>query len=95
MTFPQAPTAPVTFDVAHVDLCFFYDLDVAILVVELFADDLPLEQAQDAMYRFGRAYPTYWTDDGRGRQLPDRPPNGSGATAACARCRTTSSARII
>jgi hypothetical protein len=66
MTFPRAPAAPVTFSVAHVDLCFFYDLDVAILVVELFADDLPLEQAQDAMYRFGRAYPTYWTDEGAG-----------------------------
>lgn len=70
MTFPRAPAAPVTFNVAHVDLCFFYDLDVAILVVELFADDLPLEQAQDAMYRFGRAYPTYWTDDGRGGHCP-------------------------
>lgn len=66
MTFPISPDAPVTFNVAHVDLCFFHDLDVAILVVELFADDLPLEQVQDAMYRFGRAYPTYWTDEGRG-----------------------------
>jgi hypothetical protein len=70
MTFPHAPAVPITFYVAHVDLCFFYDLDVAILVVELFADDLPLEQAQDAMYRFGRAYPTYWTDDGRGGHCP-------------------------
>ena len=52
-TFPDAPAAPVTFNIAHVDLCFFYDLDVAILVVELFADDVPLEQAQDAMYRLG------------------------------------------
>jgi len=66
MTFPDAPDAPVSFNVAHVDLCFFYDLDVAILVVEVFADDLPLSRAQDAMYRFGRAYPGYWTDDGNG-----------------------------
>ena len=66
MTFPSAPGAPVSFDVAHVDLCFFYDLDVAILVVELFADDLPLDVAQDAMYRFGRAYPTFWNDDDSG-----------------------------
>jgi hypothetical protein len=66
MTFPHAPAAPVVFNVAHVDLCFFYDLDVAILVVELLANDLPLDQVQDAMYRFGRAYPTYWTTDGRG-----------------------------
>ena len=66
MTFPDAPATPVTFGVAHVDLCFFYDVDVAILVVELFADDLPLSLAQDTMYRFGRAYPGYWTDEGLG-----------------------------
>lgn len=66
MTFPGAPDAPVTFRVAHVDLCFFYDVDVAILVVELYANDLPLATVQDAMYRFGRAYPTFWTESGAG-----------------------------
>src|SRR5512134_3862582 len=34
--------ASQVFDVAHVDLYFFYDIDVVILVVEIFADDLPL-----------------------------------------------------
>jgi hypothetical protein len=70
MTFPRAPTEPVTFDVAHVDLCLFHDTDVAILVVEMYATDLALDRAQDAMYRFGRAYPTYWTEDGRGGHCP-------------------------
>lgn len=66
LTFPRAPAEPVTFDIAHVDLCLFHDTDVAILVVEMHADDLPLAVAQEAMYRFGRAYATYWTEDGRG-----------------------------
>lgn len=66
MTFPGKADAPVTFAVAHVDLCFFYDIDVAILVVEIHADDLPLAVVQDTMYRFGRAYPTYWNDAGLG-----------------------------
>jgi hypothetical protein len=56
----------VTFDVAHVDLYFLYDIDVVSLVIEIFADDLSLTTAQDAMYRFGRAYPTYWAEGGRG-----------------------------
>lgn len=53
--------APIELDVAHVDLYFFYDIDVAILAVELAADGLPLARAQELLYRFGRAYPTHWT----------------------------------
>jgi hypothetical protein len=66
MTFPEPGSEPAIFDVAHVDLYFLYDIDVVTLVVELFADDLSLATAQDAMYRFGRAYPTYWAEGGRG-----------------------------
>jgi hypothetical protein len=66
MTFPGHATTPVTFHVAHVDLCFFYDIDVIILVVEIYRDNLSLRLAQDTMYRFGRAYPTYWEEDGHG-----------------------------
>ena len=57
---------PVTLQVPHVDLCFFYDIDIMVLVVELCADDLELAIAQDLMYRLGRAYPTYWHQDGMG-----------------------------
>jgi hypothetical protein len=57
---------PITLDITHVDLCFFYDIDVIILVVEIAADDLDLAAVLDTMYRFGRAYPTYWHEDGTG-----------------------------
>jgi len=63
MTYPGADRPPLTFGVAHVDILFFYDIDVVILVVELFANDLPLDIAQETLYRFGRAYPTYWHAD--------------------------------
>jgi CorA-like Mg2+ transporter protein len=66
MTFPGADAEPVTFNVAHVDLCLFYDIDVAILIVEIFARDLTLTRVQETMYRFGRAYPTYWREDNFG-----------------------------
>jgi hypothetical protein len=66
MTFPEPGSEPETFDVEHIDLYFLYDIDVVLLVVEIFADDLSLSRAQDTMYRFGRAYPTYWAENGRG-----------------------------
>ena len=62
----SAGVPPVTMDVAHVDLCFFYDIDVVILIVEICARDVSLAEAQDALHRFGRGYPTYWQDDGHG-----------------------------
>lgn len=54
------------FEVAHVDLYFFLDADIAILAVELYASDVPLERAQDTFFRFGRAYPAYWDKNGQG-----------------------------
>jgi hypothetical protein len=66
MTFPGADSEPVTFNVAHADLCLFYDIDVAILVVEIFGHDLDLARVQETLYRFGRAYPTYWREDNVG-----------------------------
>ena len=67
----------VDFAIKHVDLYFFYDMDVVILVVETHADDLPLDRVQDTLYRFGRAFPAGWEPDGqpshcmRGVQLLD------------------------
>ena len=72
MTYPRSAWVPATFNVAHVDLCFFYDIDNVILVVEIFASDIALAQAQDTMYRFGRAYPTYWEEDGAGGNCLER-----------------------
>ena len=54
------------FDVAHVDLHFFYDIDVAILALELVGHDISLACALNSMYRVGRAYPTHWEPSGRG-----------------------------
>lgn len=66
MTYPDPGSVPVTFEVAHVDLYFFYDMDIVILAMEIFADDLPLACVEDTMLRFARGYPTYWEPEGRG-----------------------------
>jgi hypothetical protein len=71
IAFPGA-TDPVIFDIAHIDLYFFYDIDVAILVVEIAGEKLSLRQALDTLYRFGRAYPTYWEPSGRGGHCAER-----------------------
>ncbi len=57
---------PLTLKVAHIDLYFFDDVDVALLNTEVMADELPLSTALDFMYRFGRAYPTTWDEFGNG-----------------------------
>jgi hypothetical protein len=60
---PGAPT--VDLSVVHIDLYFFFDVDVVLLNVELSVDDLPLHTAQDVLYRFGRGYPAGWDTDGQ------------------------------
>jgi hypothetical protein len=62
----------LTFDVEEVALYFFLDTDVAILAVELWANDIPLERAQNMVFRFGRAYPAWWTAEGEGGNCPQR-----------------------
>ncbi|MGH9577556.1 MAG: hypothetical protein ACRD3R_08970, partial [Terriglobales bacterium] len=56
--------APVTLDVVHCDLYFFFDVDVVLLNLEVCADHLSLAQAQELLYRFGRAYPAGWDAKG-------------------------------
>jgi hypothetical protein len=55
-----------------VELCFFHDIDIAILVTEICAEDLPLHTALDTLYRLGRAYPTHWEPSGRGGHCAER-----------------------
>ncbi len=55
---------PITADIVHVDLYFFYDLDVVLLNIELAADEITLAQAQEMLYRFGRGYPAGWDAQG-------------------------------
>ena len=62
--------APVELRIVHVDLYFFFDIDIAILALEVAADDLELGVAQEALFRFGRAYPAYWEQDRRGGHCP-------------------------
>ncbi|MGH8530943.1 MAG: hypothetical protein ACRETN_14045 [Nevskiales bacterium] len=64
--------APLLLSVAHVDLYFFYDVDVVLLNMEVFADELPLRQVQELLYRFGRTYPANWTDAGDGEHCMHR-----------------------
>jgi hypothetical protein len=62
---PRRGAEPVTMSVVHIDLYFFFGVDVVLLNVEVAADDLPLARAQELMYRFGRAYPAGWDADGQ------------------------------
>jgi hypothetical protein len=62
----RAGEAPLVLRIAHVDLYFFYDIDVVLLNVEVFGADLTLNQAQEVLYRFGRAYPAAWDEQGQG-----------------------------
>ncbi|MEP7247928.1 MAG: hypothetical protein ABI885_30160, partial [Gammaproteobacteria bacterium] len=61
---------PTLFDVAHVDLYFFLDADIAILAFEMCTNDISLDRAQDTLFRFGRAYPAYWERNGNAGNCP-------------------------
>ncbi|HVZ43271.1 MAG TPA: hypothetical protein VHA82_05625 [Ramlibacter sp.] len=63
-TVAQPGDAPLTLDIVHVDLYFFYDVDLVLLNVEVSATDLTLREAQEVMYRFGRGYPGGWDEEG-------------------------------
>jgi hypothetical protein len=56
--------------VDRVQLYFFLDADIAILALEIHDDDVPLREAQDILFRFGRAYPGFWDSHGDGGNCP-------------------------
>lgn len=60
----QSGLAPILLDIKHVDLYFFYDVDLVLLNVEVSANDLTMRQAQELLYRFGRGYPSGWDANG-------------------------------
>jgi hypothetical protein len=62
----QPGDKPILLDVAHVDLIFFFDVDVVFLKVEIHTDDLPWDTALELLHRFGRAYPSGWDISGQG-----------------------------
>jgi len=57
---------PLLLQIVHIDLYFFDDLDLIQLNVEVRAKDLPLDTVRDILFRFGRAYPSGWDEDGNG-----------------------------
>ncbi len=63
ITRPGEPA--LTLQIVHVDLYFFYDVDVVLLNIEVAASDLSLSQAQELLYRFGRGYPGGWDSQGQ------------------------------
>jgi hypothetical protein len=62
---PREGASPCTLRVQHIDLYFFEDVDIVLLNLELAADELPLAQAQEILYRFGRGYPSGWDAQGQ------------------------------
>ena len=64
--------ATIQFEVAHADLYFFLDADIAMLAFEMHANDITLDRAQDTLFRFGRAYPAFWERGGQGGNCPRR-----------------------
>jgi hypothetical protein len=56
---------PLTLEIVHADLYFFFDVDLVLLNLEVSASDLRLEQAQELLYRFGRGYPGGWDEQGQ------------------------------
>lgn len=65
LTLRQGQT-PIELHVVHLDLYFFHDLDLVQLNVEVRADDLALDTVRDILFRFGRAYPSGWNEEGEG-----------------------------
>lgn len=61
---PRPGDAPIALSIVHADLYFFLDVDLVLLNLEVGADELSLEQAQELMYRFGRGYPPGWNAEG-------------------------------
>lgn len=64
--------APVSFDVGHVELYFFFDIDVVLLAFEIHAENLSFARAQHMIYGLGRAYPLDWEPDGSASHCLDR-----------------------
>lgn len=58
--------APIELEVVHADLYFFDDLDVVQLNVEVRARNISLDMARNILFRFGRAYPSGWDEEGGG-----------------------------
>ncbi|HEY9064056.1 MAG TPA: hypothetical protein VIO33_03680 [Burkholderiaceae bacterium] len=61
---PKRGDVPIMLEIVHVDLYFFFDVDVVLLNVELGTQDLTLAQVHELLYRCGRGYPSGWDANG-------------------------------
>ena len=61
----RAGAEPIDFEVARLRLIFFYDVDIALLTIEIVAQDVALPDAVETMDRFGRPYPPSWEEPGQ------------------------------
>ena len=62
----EAGAEVISMQVRRARLYFFYDIDVALAVLEVAGKNIPLETAVEIMDRFGRPYPPAWEPNGRG-----------------------------
>ena len=62
----EASAEVISLQVRRARLYFFYDIDVALAVLEVAGKNIPLETAVEIMDRFGRPYPPAWEPNGRG-----------------------------
>jgi len=58
-----ADSEPITLTVGKINLYFFLDADIAIVAFEMHTNNVSIRQAQDLLFRFGRAYPAFWTSE--------------------------------
>ncbi|MBF0415870.1 MAG: hypothetical protein HQL79_08905 [Magnetococcales bacterium] len=63
---PRVGLPSVLFQVEKINLIFFDDTNIVFLMCELSGDNLPLTTVHELLYRFGRAYPTGWNEEGLG-----------------------------
>jgi hypothetical protein len=61
-----ADAAEITLQVKRARLYFFFDIDVALAVLEVAGENIPLDTAIEIMDRFGRPYPPAWEASGAG-----------------------------
>jgi hypothetical protein len=59
----SADSEPIILDVGDINLYFFLDADIAIVTFEMHTAEISIQQAQDLLFRFGRAYPAFWTSE--------------------------------
>jgi hypothetical protein len=68
----EADSATIKLDVLRARLYFFYDVDVALAVLEVAGKDIQLADAVEMMDRFGRPYAPAWETSNQGAHCPHR-----------------------